>query len=56
MKEVLIQIDTGYACAGIIVQNGIVRTTAPIFRWMIGKNWNKVKTWRRIKTVRYYNG
>lgn len=48
----LIQIDTGYACAGIIVENGIVVITAPIFKWMKGKEWVKVKSWRKIVTVR----
>jgi len=53
MDNGLIQIDTGYACAGIIVKQGIVCVTAPIFKWMKGKRWDQVKTWRKIKCVQY---
>lgn len=47
--ETLIQIDTGYACAGIIVRDGRVVEAAPIFRWMLGKKWFDVVNWRNIK-------
>lgn len=56
MNNQLIQIDTGYACAGIIVKNGIVQHAAPIFKWMVGKEWWKVKQWRRIKSMALVEG
>jgi hypothetical protein len=43
--EELYQIILSYACAGIIIKNGVVVRAAPIFHWMIGKNLNEVKTW-----------
>jgi hypothetical protein len=33
------QIDSGYFCVGIIVNNAIIQRAAPILRWAIGKNW-----------------
>lgn len=53
----LYQIDTGYACAGVVVNNkGIVIRTAPIFRWMLRKTWNRCRKWPKIKTIkRAYN-
>jgi hypothetical protein len=49
MKE-LYQITLSYACAGIIVENDIVKETAPIFHWMKGKNINEVKSWVNKKS------
>ena len=50
MGELLIRIDTGYACAGIIVNEfGVVIKTAPIFSWMKGKKWESIKSWDKIK-------
>ena len=52
----LYQIDTGYACAGIEVNNnGIVYITAPIFSWMIGKNIDEVNKWKCIKHIKRSN-
>ena len=48
----LIQIDTDYACAGVIVKNGRVVEAAPIFYWMVGKPWDKVRHFRKIKSIR----
>lgn len=40
----LYQIDSGYACAGVFVKDGIIVYAAPIFRKLIGQ---------RLDTVRY---
>lgn len=32
------QIDSGYACAGVITENGKIIETAPIFKTLLGKN------------------
>jgi len=48
----LLQVDTGYACAGVVVNgDDIVVDAAPIFRWMKGKAWSSVKHWRKIRSV-----
>ena len=41
----LYQITLSYCCAGIIVENNIVKKTAPIFKWMIGKNLLFIESW-----------
>lgn len=33
----LYQIDSGYACAGVLVLNGVIFKAAPIFRRLIGQ-------------------
>jgi hypothetical protein len=47
--EKVIQVDTGYFCAGIVVENGICIDAAPILRWAIGKREQDIKSWSRIK-------
>lgn len=47
----LYQVDTGYACAGVVVENDIVMETAPIFKWMIGKDWSSVSKWKKIVKI-----
>jgi hypothetical protein len=52
----LYRIDTGYACAGVIIDSdgilpSIVVKTAPIFDWMVGRRWSEVLTWGNIKEV-----
>jgi len=48
----LIQIHTGYACTGIIInRHGIVYDAAPIFSWMIGKSIGKIKQWKYIEKI-----
>jgi len=48
-------IDTGWACGGVIVQDGIIVETAPIFKTFIGQpvknilNWRQVKQWIEIQ-------
>ena len=39
-------VDTGYACAGILVgdDTDVVLDAAPIFRWMIGKKLEDIKS------------
>jgi len=48
----LIFIDTGYACAGIVITDNETRKVikaAPIYRWMVGKTYEEVMRWRKIK-------
>lgn len=45
------QIDTGFACAGIVVKDNRVIDAAPIFRWMKGKTLDQVKRWGKIITI-----
>ena len=47
----LYQIDTGYACGGIVVDNGIVTEAAPIFKWMLHKSFDEIKEWQNIKWI-----
>lgn len=47
------QIDTGYACGGVeLDDSGVVIDAAPIFQWMIGKTWCEVQHWKKIKKIR----
>lgn len=46
--EYVFQIDTGYACAAIVVEGSVVVEAAPIFRWMVGKQLAEVEQWPRI--------
>jgi len=51
--EIIYQIDTSYACAGIIVdKQGIVIKTAPIFSWMEGKHIQEIRRWKSIKKLK----
>jgi hypothetical protein len=44
------QIDVGYACAGIEVnENNKVQRTAPIFKWMTGKSISEIQHWVQRK-------
>lgn len=53
----LLQIDTGYACAGVEVDsNEIVRAAAPIFSWMVGKSFNEIRRWKHIKSIKGWTG
>lgn len=47
----LLQIDTGYACAGIVVEDGVCTEAAPIFAWMVGKSLEEIKRWRKIQNI-----
>lgn len=51
--EQWIRIDTGYACACVRADNGVVVETAPIFNWMRGKPLEKVLAWNKIKKWEY---
>lgn len=55
MNKALYLVDTGYACAGVIIDYSmypaIVVKTAPIFDWMVGRRWSDVLVWRNIKEV-----
>ena len=45
----LYQIDVGYACAGVVTHGDVVSESAPIFKWMIGKELKTVVTWVKNK-------
>lgn len=47
----LIQIHTKYSVAGILVHDGVVIDTAPIYGWMRGKQWRDVKKWKKITKI-----
>lgn len=53
--KILYQIDTGYACAGIVTENKIVIEAAPIFKWMISKHTSEIEQWNKIKSVTKVN-
>lgn len=38
----LLQVDTGYACFGIVVTDGVVTEAAPIAKWAVGKTLTEV--------------
>jgi len=48
----LFQLDTGYACAGIVVEDNVCTEAAPIFRWMIGKQLEEIMAWKKLKHIR----
>lgn len=48
----LYQIDAGYACGGVVVCRNTVIAAAPIFKWMVGKSWDRVKSWKKIQQIR----
>ena len=43
------QITLPYACFGIQVKNGVVKKSAPIGKWMIGKKIQFVENWIKNK-------
>ena len=46
---ILYQIDIGYACFGIEVENDVVTYAAPIAKWTIGKTWEEVESYFKSK-------
>jgi hypothetical protein len=50
--ETLYLVDTGFACAGVIVnQSDIIIDTAPIYRWARGKPFETLKKWKKVKLI-----
>ena len=49
MNIVLYHIQLSYATAGIVVKNGKITKTAPIFKWMRGRDIEFVKKWVKKK-------
>jgi len=49
----LLWVDVGYACGGVIFKNGIAVHSAPIFKWMKGKTTRQVLSWKRIKRYKF---
>jgi len=47
--ETLVQLDTGYACGGIIVRDNVCVEAAPIFGWMVGKRLDAILRWPKIR-------
>jgi len=47
----MMYVDAGHACGGVIVslETGTVVRTAPIFKWMVGRQWHSVKAWQKIQ-------
>lgn len=44
----LVRVDSGFACFGLVVDDGIVTRCAPITRWALGKAGRDVVAyWRR---------
>ena len=41
----LYQVTLPYACFGVVVEAGCVRTAAPIGRWMVGKTLTVITNW-----------
>lgn len=45
MLKKLYWISLSYATFGVITTNDIVTSTAPIAKWMMGKNIEEIKNW-----------
>lgn len=58
MLQKIYWIDTGFACAGVIVDDDIIVETAPIFRRFLKQpiinllSWKAVKYWEVLDTDR----
>lgn len=42
-------IDTGFACGGVIVNDGIITSGAPIFKKFFGQPVKNILSWRAVK-------
>lgn len=48
----LVQVDAGYYCAGLIVNDTQrVVDAAPVLRWTLGKNWTWLKAYFEKKRI-----
>jgi hypothetical protein len=47
------RITTNFACGAIVIKNGWVVMTAPIFSWMNNKIASEAFSWGRITSVEY---
>ena len=45
----LYQVDVGYFCAGVEVQDNIIVRAAPILRWSCGKPLSALQSWVKTK-------
>jgi len=45
----LYRVTTNYFCCGVMVENDIIKETAPIMSWARGKSLLKVMDWVRKK-------
>ncbi len=50
--HMIYQIDTGYACFGLVVKDGTIVEAAPIAKWTIGKNVGGVLDYYRKKKAK----
>jgi len=45
MTEHLFYVRTSYFTCGVIVEDGMVVSAAPIMKWAVGKRWEEVRNW-----------
>jgi len=45
----LVEVSARYFCAGIIIENGLIREAAPILAWSIGKDYDYFKRYALSK-------
>lgn len=47
MIESLYQVDMGYCCAGVVVneQNKIIAAAPILTKWAMGRDWNQFQDW-----------
>lgn len=45
----LYQVDIGYACFSIEVENDVVKYAPPIAKWTIGKKWKEIEEYYKTK-------
>lgn len=48
-QQRLFQIDAGYYCAGLIVEDVLIIDSAPILKWMIGKYITEIEQYCKYK-------
>lgn len=46
---ILYQVDIGYACFDIEVEDGLVKYAAGIANWTIGKEWSEIEDYYKRK-------
>lgn len=48
--EIMYTIDTGFANAGVIVKDGIIIESAPIFKKFMGQPIDNLLRWKAVKS------
>ena len=55
MNPILLQVDVGYACGGVVIEDGKVTECAPIFRRdLMGRRLDYVEWWVNAKGGKLY--